>query len=100
MTDVLTIDAIRIDTEIVIDAGEIVIVELEAAAEATRYHCLFVRGEDGQWWVTVENLQIALPLLPTLAQWHWSYIQSKLHDNGRTSMALTLLMQYVHDLVT
>jgi hypothetical protein len=97
---VLAADDLRIDYHRSVQAPDgTLAVELEAAAEMTRYHCLMVRRTDGQWFVMCENLELALPLLPTLGGWHWSYIQGKLRDNGRTSMAMTLLMQHVHDTV-
>lgn len=100
MTDVLTAEELRIDHYQLVRAPlGVLVVEVEASAEMTRYHCLMVRREDRQWFIMCENLKLALPLLPHLDGWHWSYIQSKIHDNGRTSMALTLLMERTAELV-
>lgn len=97
----LTLSDIRIDVMEMVGPGYPSVIHVDAAAEMTRYHCLFTKIH-GEWWVMIENLSypVALPALPHLAGWYWDWVLSKMSPssrNERTAMALTLLMQHAAD---
>jgi len=79
------------------------VVFVEAHADGTRYNCCLTHDQQkNEWWVMIENLSfpVAMPALPHLAGWHWSYLCSKMpveSRNEHTARALALIMQLVHD---
>lgn len=89
---ILRSDEIRYDS---LSGSPELVLDVEAAAEATRYHVIVVPTR-GRWLVTVENLTTPVcVVLPQLFGWHWTYLRQHC-DNDRTAMALGHILDRAH----